>query len=376
MIKQIYNFDELTMPLWIKVLFLGFYLVIFVYAVKKTILVVPRDKRKVNASGLIVLYFTIYAMFYCVNPDYFSYREWMNVNIKEIGIEYWTNENIYAYLITFCQSLDISYPYELFRLIVWGGGLLLVFLTAKMYRDILMPGLVVMFLFVLYSGTFSYGRVSLAMAVYFMGVSILMWGKSGFVKLLGITMALGSYFFHHQMIIGVGLLPGIILPFEKKKTIVFALALLGMMMGVIYYINSNVSLMETVFGADELAEKMETYNEREQGLFRVSTAIGYINIFLPFIFVTYFFYQQKQIPKPIVGIHRITFILLLATVAFFVISGPRSTYTYRVLYICIIPVSILVSYCFNQGYFKSLHLLIMFGFALLTNSMRLISSVQ
>ena len=374
--KQIYNFDELTMPLWIKVLFLGFYLVIFVYAVKKTILVVPRDKRKVNASGLIVLYFTIYAMFYCVNPDYFSYREWMNINMKELNMEYWTNENIYAYIIIFCQSLDISYPFELFRLIVWGEGLLLVFLTAKMYRDILMPGLVVMFLFVLYSCTFSYGRVSLAMAVYFMGVSILMWGKSGFVKLLGITMALGSYFFHHQMIIGVGLLPGIILPFEKKKTIVFALALLGMMMGVIYYINSNVSLMETVFGADELAEKMETYNEREQGLFRVSTFITYFNIFVPFIFVTYFFYQQKQIPKPIVGIHRITFILLLATVAFFVISGPRSTYTYRVLYICIIPMSILVSYCFNQGYFKSLHLLIMFGFALLTNSMRLISSVQ
>jgi len=374
--KQIYSFDETTMPIWIKVVFLVFYLIIFFYAISKTVLLVPKNKRKVNASSLIVLYFTIYAMFYCVNPDYFSYRDWMNVNIKEIGIEYWTNENIYAYLITFCQSLDISYPYELFRLIVWGGGLLVLYLTSKMYRSIQMPGLVVMFLFVLYSGTFSYGRVSLAMAVYFMGVSILMWGKSGFVKLLGIALALSSYFCHHQMIIGIGLLPGIILPFEKKKTIVFALTLLGMMMAVIYYINSNVSLMETVFGADELAQKMETYNEREQGLFRMSTAIGYINIFLPFVFVTYFFYQQKQIPKPIVGIHRITFLLIMATVAFFVVSGSRSTYTYRVLYINIIPVSILVAYCFNQGYFKSLHLLIMFGFALLTNSMRLINSVQ
>ena len=374
--KHFYNFDELTMPIWIKVVILGFYLVVFVYAVRKTIIAVPKSKRKVDASGLIVLYFTIYAMFYCVNPDYFSYRDWMNINMKELNMEFWTNEDIYAYIIMFCQSLNISYPYELFRLIVWGGGILLVMFTTKMYRSIQMPGLIIMFLFVLYSGTFSYGRVSLAMAVYFMGVSILMWGKSGLVKLLGVILALSSYFFHHQMVIGIGLLPGIILPFEKKKTIVFALLLLGMMMAVIYYINSNVSLMQSVLGADELAEKMETYNEREQGLFRVSTAVGYFNIFLPFVFVTFFFYQQKQLPKPIVGIYRITFILLMATVAFFVVSGSRSTYTYRVLYINIIPVSILVAYCFNQGYFKSLHLLIMLGLALLTNSMRLINSVQ
>lgn len=376
--KQIYNFDELTTPLWIKVLFLCFYLVVFIYAIRKTIPIftIPKDKRKVNATSLIVLYFTIYAMFYCVNPDYFSYREWMNINMSEQNLSFWNREKVYAYIIMFCQSLDISYPYELFRLIVWGGGLLFVYLTTKMYRSIQMPGLIVMFLFVLYSGTFSYGRVSLAMAVYFMGVSVIMWGKNPFIKLLGVTLALCSYFFHHQLIIGIGLLPGIILPFEKKRTIVFALILLGMMMAVIYYINSNVSLMESVFGADELAQKMETYNEREQGAFRLSTSVMYFNIFVPFVFVTYFFYQQKKIPKPIVGIHRITFILLLATIAFFVISGPRSTYTYRVLYINIIPVSILVAYCFNQGYFKSFHLLIMFGFALLTNSVRLINSVQ
>lgn len=374
--KQIYSFDEITMPLWIKVLFLGFYLVIFVYALRKTFFVAPKDKGKVNASGFVVLYFILYALFYCINPDYFSYRDWMNINMKELNMEYWSNENIYAYIIIFCQSLNISYPYELFRLIVWGVAVLLVMFTAKMFSSIQKPGLVVLFLFVLYSGTFSYGRVSLAMAAYFMGVSILMWGKNGLIKFLGVVLAMSSYFLHHQMIIGIGLLPGIILPFEKKKTIVFALLLLGMMMAVIYYINSNVSLMESVFGADELAEKMETYNEREQGAFRLSTSVMYLNIFIPFVFVTLFFYRQKQIPKPIAGIHRITFLLIMAMVAFFVISGPRSTYTYRVLYINIIPLSILVSYCYNQGYFKDYHLAIMFFLALLTNSLRLINSVQ
>ena len=373
--KQIYNFDDMSIPIWIRILYWVLYLIVFLYAIKKTVLVVPGDKRKVDADRWILLYFTLYAMFYCINTDYFSYRDWMNINFNERNLVYWGKEMFYAYVIMFCQSLGISYPFELFRLIVWGGALLLVFFTARLCRDFLAPHLVILFLFVFSCTTFSYARVSLGMAVFFMGIIVIMWGKKNSQKLLGIVLALCSYFFHHEMIIGIGLLPGIILPFEKKKTIVFALTLLGMMMAVIYYINSNVSLLETVFGADELAEKMNTYNERGQGVFRMSTALKYINIFLPFVFVTFFFYRQKQLPKPIVGIHRITFLLMLATVAFFVISGPRSTYTYRVLYISIIPVSILVTYCFNQGYFKNSHLFIMFGFALLTNCMGIINMV-
>lgn len=374
--NNVYSFDELCIPLWIKYVYFGLYLVVFLYAVYKTILVVPKDKQKVNAGSWILLYFILYALFYCINPDYFSYREWVGIKMDDQMISNWTREKVYAYIISFCQSLEISYPYELFRLLVWGLGLVLVFFTAKMYRKIMMPGLVLMFLFTLSSGTYSYGRVSLGMAVYFMGVSILMWGKNTFVKLLGIVLAFSSYFFHHQMIICIGLLPAVILPFEKKRTIVFALALLGMMMGVIYYINSNVSLMESVFGADELAEKMETYNEREQGAFRMSTAVGYLNIFLPFVFITFFFYGCKNLPKPIVGIYRVTFILIMAMISFFVVSGPRSTYTYRVLYMAIIPNAILITYCFNRGFFKSYQLAMMFLLAILTNSLRLINSVQ
>lgn len=372
--EQVYGFDELTMPLWIKILYWGFYMVVFVFAVRKLLLVAPKDKREVDVDVWIVLYFTLYAMFYCVNPDYFSYRDWLKVP----NFSYWNREQVYAYLILFGRFLDIDYQYELFRLIVWGGGLLLVWLTAKLYNGLPMPGLVMTFLFVLFSGTFCYGRVSLGMAVFFMGVTIMMMNKPNLVRFLGFVLVLSSYFFHHQMIIGIGMLPGMILHLEKKKNLVFAMILLGMMIAVISYINSNISLMEEVFGADELAEKMETYNERGSGTFRLSTSVAYINIILPFVFTAIFFFnhKRKKLPRPIVGIFRITFLLLLATVAFFVVSGPRSTYTYRVLYLNIVPVSILVSYCYNEGYFKDYQLALMFLMALVTNSLRLISSVQ
>ena len=61
--EQVYGFDELTMPLWIKILYWGFYMVVFVFAVRKLLLVAPKDKREVDVDVWIVLYFTLYAMF-------------------------------------------------------------------------------------------------------------------------------------------------------------------------------------------------------------------------------------------------------------------------------------------------------------------------
>ena len=76
--KDFYSFDELSIPLWIKALFWGLYMVIFVYTVWKTILAKHKDKQNMEVSKLFVLYFALYAVFYCVNPDYFSYRNWMS----------------------------------------------------------------------------------------------------------------------------------------------------------------------------------------------------------------------------------------------------------------------------------------------------------
>jgi hypothetical protein len=41
-----------------------------------------------------------------------------------------------------------------------------------MYRGLLLPGLALLLLFVFYAGSFSYGRASLAMAVYFLGIAL------------------------------------------------------------------------------------------------------------------------------------------------------------------------------------------------------------
>ena len=146
------------------------------------------------------------------------------------------------------------------------------------------------------------------------------------------------------------------------------------MVATIMFVNSHLSLLESLMGGDSIAQKMENYNERENGIFRASTFVNYFNFFYPFILISVFFYRHKETPKAIAGIYRITFVLLLATIAYMVVDGMRSTYVYRILYITIIPMAILIAYCFNQGYFKKYQFLLMLLLACITNLMRLIQS--
>lgn len=366
-----YSFDEFSIPLWIKALFWGLYMVVFVYAVWKLLLTAPKNKRHVNASYWILPYFIVFAVFYCVNDDYFSYRSWLRVPT----LVDWHKEQVYAYIIMFCRSLPTRHAFEVFRLIVWGGALLLVFGITQMGRRFLNPGLVVLCLFVFFSGHFSYARASLAMAMFLMGVGICMWVKHPLAKILGVGVAICSYFFHHELLIGIALLPCMLLPFEWKRAKKYSLILFAIIIAGIIFINSNLGFLEDVFGNDELADKIEHFNEQEQRVFRMSTLINYLNIFYPFTLITLFFHKHKRRRKAVAGMYRITFVLLMVTVAFFIVSGERSVYAYRVLYITTIPLSIMIAYCYNQGFFKKYQLVIMLFWAFLTNSVRLINSI-
>ena len=55
--KYIYSFDEYSIPMSVKVLFWGLYMVVFVYAVWKMLLMAPKDTRKVEVGKWIVLFF-------------------------------------------------------------------------------------------------------------------------------------------------------------------------------------------------------------------------------------------------------------------------------------------------------------------------------
>lgn len=367
--NNFYSFDEFNIPFEIRALFWGIYLVVFVFAVWKTLVSATKYEQQTEVSGLFGVFFALYAVFYCINPDYFRYREWLNV----VDINLWDKERFYLNLVLFCRSFPFKHPFEVFRLIVWGGGLILVYQTYRMYRRMLLPGLTLLLLFVFHASTFSYARASLAMAVYFFGIAIALRHNGTIPKLLGIGIALSSYYFHRELLIGIAVLPCLLIPFERKNFTYLSIVMLVIVIIAITFLSTNLEFLDKMFDNDDITSKIDTYNDREQGAFRLSTFINYLKYFYPFYIVTKYIRREK-VPRSVTRMYRVTYGILMASVAFMVVFGLRSVYTYRILYIAMIPLTLLISYGCCQGYFTGLQFPIMMIIALIANSIRFINA--
>ncbi len=368
--KQVYNFDGSSIPMWVQAMFWLLYMLVFVYTFKKTLLPWHRNKWVTEVTGLFIFFFILYAVFYCINDDYFQYRDWINI----LDFSIWGKEKFYIYLILICRSLPFDYPFEVFRLIVWGGGILITFITFRIYERLLMPSMVILFLFVFYSNTFCYARASLAMAVYFLGIALYLNQTRWIMKILGIGIAISSVFFHHELLIGIAILPCLYFPLERKEMSLLSIFLLLFMVICISYFSSNLEIFNALLDNDDISSKLENFNEMEQGAFRLSTLIKYLNYYFPFFTVTILFWKKKA-PHSVIGMYRITYGILMISVAFMIVFGLRSLYSYRIMYISMIPLIILIGYCYYNGYLKRNQFLIMIMISLLSNSSRFINAL-
>ena len=369
LVRQIYKFDGTNIPLWVHTLFWGVYVLVFLYSFRM-IFFSPRTwKPQKHFSYLFISFFSLFAIFYCIGDDYFNYREW----IYGRNFEFWSKEKVYVGIVFLCRFLPVSYPYEFFRLIVWGGAIMMAYYTFRMYRKLLMPGMVLLLLFIFYSNAFCYARASLGMAVFFLGVGLFLRQKQKRFKYLGIVIAMSSVLFHREMLVGIAILPSLFIPLEKKVNTYLVISLLLFVILGISLIDLDFKFFDAIFDSDTLSNKLERFKNAEEGAFRLSTLVKYLNYFYPFFIVTGLFWNNK-IPHSIAGIYRITYSILLISVAFMMVFGLRSVYTYRVMYISMIPLVILTGFCYNKGYLKKNQFLIMMTLAFLSNSVRFINA--
>lgn len=143
---------------------------------------------------------------YIWDTDYYSYMiDYVN------GLETTGNkEKLYYYL---CQ---ITTPYYIiFRLIIWGTAILLYYHTCKRLEIQPYVGIYVLICFFL--TLFAYGRVNLAMTLYYCGFSYLI--KPGNNKLLsyifGITVLSSSFFAHRSFLPVIVITPLFFIPLNK-----------------------------------------------------------------------------------------------------------------------------------------------------------------
>ena len=300
-----------------------------------------------NKKALIfVAFFTIFALFYCLNSDYFAYREFaygdykfffINSDIKDI--------EAYYYVAILCNG-----NYELFRIIIWGGSFLIFYITCRVFKT--PPYLAILLYFLLYNDHACYGRVTLAMSVFYLGLALLI-KKKWFI--LGILIILSSVFFHHSMAVAVVLVPIIITPKNKKIQLVLYLTLFVVMY---YVINRFMGEADSLMDDESLGyygrKMVSSQNKIDDGTYsRYGSIFGVLNdlfeylvFYIPIFGLFTIISKSKKtnmIYADMTKLYIIIVSITLLSTTFLIIYQSFNVLFYRTLYMTMIPISILMA---------------------------------
>lgn len=191
-----------------------------------------RNYRKdVTITWVLILLFCLYAYW---NTDYFSFRRDFFITLADF------RDPFYYYL-----GLVSFESYTLFRLLVWGGALWLYKKSLKRFHISLNFAVFVFAIF--YLLTFSVGRISLGIAMYFYGISVLLnpyQNKfSSYFK--GVLFIVCSYWGHRAMALPIVLTPIILVKPTKKYVGILVIA--GFILGKL-----SASLLSQLIAGDVL----------------------------------------------------------------------------------------------------------------------------
>ena len=219
--------------------------------------------RLSNEEILFALFLCLlFYLFPMAGSDFYKYKEFVEMSgytdISTIPQYYLHYEKVYYAIVNIVHN-----NYFLFRLVVWGGSLLLYWLTAKRLE-------LDKSTFVFYLGTCivpltAVSRVCLAYAIGFWGFSLLVKpktrkGSNFFSFIIGVVLILASILFHRSAIFLLAILPLSLINFNKRTIWLFALAFPMIVMAI------SFNLFDFVLG----------YDQREDSILDASTASYYL----------------------------------------------------------------------------------------------------
>lgn len=222
-----------------------------------------------KSSRFLVFCFVLFALTVFCAGDFFHTIDFVqNTTIKQDLSEYMHFEMVYQYLAIFCGG-----NYWLFRLIVWGGAILLVgFVAKRLEAD---KGLVLFIIFIFAAVNFSGARMYLGMAIYFLGLSFIIkpTGKHSLPisYALGFLIILQAPFFHRSMYALVAATPLYFLPnFIGEKGTYYRVILFGVCGAVaVAFLSGLLYVLDFSFLDERTAgvtSHINHYLEAEEGM--------------------------------------------------------------------------------------------------------------
>lgn len=190
-----------------------------------------------NISVLLVIVFCTYAFW---GGDYFHYFEIYN-EARHDFYGYFHLENVYRWIID-----NVAFTYTIFRIIVWGGALLLLIATYR--RSSPNSDLCLFYFVACYLCMFSYSRTSVSIALILLGLSFLANPKSKsklWSTILCVAIIGSSVFFHRTAVIGiVAAVAALFLRNAGKKTLIVMIIVMPLIVVAMQYVLDYFMLMD------------------------------------------------------------------------------------------------------------------------------------
>lgn len=311
-------------------------------------------KSRYNFAVILIL---ILCLFFFSVSDWFGYYKAFLEATKGGNTHM---ENVYEWL-----ALNITQNYIIWRLIIWGGALLLLMITIRKLP--VPPALCLLVFVVMMFSRFAYTRTSLAYSIMFFGCTFLYNSDDKNKKLIHslLTFALIStaYFFHKTALFGIIMI--IISYFIKKIDWKFFLLFLLFVPLLLFVLRNQISeilMMEFDTGEGGISEYMavgQKYMERSSGGIRGIS--GILNDFLArgvviiMGIVCIFQCNNINIPSIIRFFMRTTVLMVIASLLCRLNLGAN-TYVmyYRFLNFAVLPSVFSFSYLYSNRYYPKL----------------------
>lgn len=307
------------------------------------------SERKEKLALFFVCFFIIT---HCYNGDFFHlmHRVYEYSSIPEA---YNFGEEIYHKI-----GLAVGKNYFFFRSIIWGGAFSLFCLTAKRMN------VSVYFSAILLIAThpiiFSYARATAAMAVYFYGFSFLCvpFRNKLVSYIIGVLIIYFSTYFHRSATIMLIMTAMIYIPIRKWSIILIVIAFFGFS-NVFKEMLMNIAMSENT--DIEVSNKIVAYSQRsfKHGLSGIiNSTLEYASFYIPFIIVTINILNNDKfyrIPNYIFRMYKVAAGFVLISLLFFFLGPSYVTFVYRVLFMSMIPITIVIVYLYQSDLLSNTH---------------------
>lgn len=310
-----------------------------------------KNTKIVRIAPIILLVLCVFAFY----NDYWNYEEQLFNISRSNGLTTYGWEPVYLWIASF-----VGYDYFLWRLFVWGIGVIFVVLLFKKL-EINKPYYWYVFI-ACYYWLFGYARSAVTLMLFVFGLVLFSEGKKMGNSLVGLTIMVFSIFGHKSLAVSFLVVPLFFLK-PNKLFLLLSMAFAPVAIKITQYIMEYLPYFSLAVGDFEYYdiesfqnnfERMSEYDRFEDlGFMRIllERIIDICHYFLFLISIYYIILRNgyKQCSQQGIRLFMLMFVLAYIGICFAFCGLESSVFSYRIINMAVLPAVILAILLAKEG---------------------------